>query len=213
LRCVACRNDTDCSDDAPHCDRSGDEPACVECRSSDDCTSDERPVCVGGTCVPCTSDAQCADRSDTPDCNEETGRCVACTPETEVERCGAFSCSRITHTCTGTRRGHQDTCDPCEADSECISGRRCVLHTFMGTDVGYFCFLDATDGGCGDTDPTRRPYRTRRELTSIDGVRSTYCMPPATTTCQGIGDTQGRACTTDSDCGVEGLDDGYCPTV
>ena len=99
------------------------------------------------------------------------------------------------------------TCTP----SLCSDGGG-VLHTFMGTDVGYFCFLDATDGGCGDTDPTRRPYSTRRELTSIDGVRSTYCMPPATTTCQGIGDTQSSTCTTDSDCGVEGLDDGYCPT-
>jgi hypothetical protein len=88
-----------------------------------------------------------------------------------------------------------------------------VLHTFAGTDVGYFCFLDSAMGGCGDTDSARRPYRTRSELTSIDGVTATYCMPPVTTTCQGIRDTQSESCTMDSECGEPGLDDGYCPLL
>lgn len=41
----------------------------------------------------------------------------------------------------------------------------------------------------------------------------TYCMPPTTTTCEGIRDTQSVSCTMDSECGIDGLDDGYCPLV
>lgn len=212
-RCVACRDDDDCDAAAPHCDRSGADPLCIECLASDECADAETPACIAGTCAPCAADEQCAAHAATPDCDEASGRCVACTRETEATRCGAFSCSSLTHTCTTTTRGNQDTCDPCEADSECAIGRRCVQHTFMGTDVGYFCFLDSSMGGCGDTDTARRPYSTRTELTSIDGATATYCMPPTTTTCEGIRDTRSVSCTMDSECGVDGLDDGYCPLV
>jgi hypothetical protein len=149
----------------------------------------------------------------TPVCNETSATCVACTADTESARCGAFSCRQSDGTCTTTTRATLDTCDPCEADSECATGRRCVEHVFMGTSTGSFCFLDASTGGCGDTDGTRRPYRTRTMLTSVDGVTATYCMPPVSTTCTGIRDTQSKSCTTSEMCGEDSLADGYCPTI
>lgn len=190
-----------------------DAGECVGCLTDNDC-SNPTPVCNEGTCTGCTAHADCAERDDDAlSCDASTGRCEACTPDTEEERCGPFSCSSVTLTCTTTMRGNQDTCDSCEADSECASGRKCVMHTFDGTEVGYFCFLDSADGGCGDSDMARRPYRTRVELTSIDGIEATYCMPPVTTTCEGIRDTQSTSCTMDSECGADELSDGYCPNV
>lgn len=195
----------------PLCDPSTN--TCAQCLAPTDCPEVDAPACVEGACGPCTDDLQCADRAATPVCDEASGRCVACTADTEVTECGSFSCSLLTNECTTTDRASLDTCDACEADSECAAGRRCVLHTFEGADVGHFCFLDASMGGCGDTDMTRRPYRTRTELDSIDGVTATYCMPPVTTTCQGIRDTQSETCALDTDCGEDGLDDGYCPLI
>ena len=51
------------------------------------------------------------------------------------------------------------------------------------------------------------------ELSSIDGVEQHYCLPPSSTTCQGIKDTRNIVCTTSDDCGLPELDDGDCPEV
>ncbi|RLB54155.1 MAG: hypothetical protein DRJ42_09880, partial [Deltaproteobacteria bacterium] len=115
-------------------------------------------------------------------------------------------------TCTSTMRT-ADTCDACTSDAECLAGRRCVDHVFGGTSVGTFCFLDSADGGCGDTDAARRPYSTVVTLMSVDGWMTDYCMPPTTTTCQGIADARNVACSLDTDCGVVDVADGYCPTA
>lgn len=172
--------------------------------------------CLGDTPLCNEDSGQCVDCNTTDDCDDgvcdlTAHRCVECTRETEEEQCGQFSCSSLTQTCTTTLRGNRDTCDPCEADSECITGRRCVLHTFAGDEVGHFCFLEQGTVGCGNTVPERRPYRRPVDLTSIDNVDATYCLPPVTTTCQGIRDTQSKACDASDECGVEGLNDGYCP--
>jgi hypothetical protein len=109
-------------------------------------------------------------------------------------------------------RGSRVTCRSCEADSECVAGDRCVRQVFAGVDLGGFCFLDAA-GGCGNTVSALRPYSTPTELTSVDGVTASYCMPPTTTTCAGIRDARSIPCTTSADCGAPDLDDGYCPTA
>ena len=200
-----------CMGSTPHCDTATD--TCVACLAATDCASPTAAVC-GAThaCGPCTQDADCTRLTATPVCDESRGACVACTGDTEAAQCGTHSCRRSDGTCTTTVRGSRDVCDSCEADSECATGRRCVSHVFMGTDVGSYCFLDAT-GGCGDTVATLRPYRTHAMLTSIDGVAAMYCMPPTSTTCQGIADTQSVSCTTDDMCGLTGQDDGICPTT
>ena len=208
--CVGCVDRGDCAAPTPACVMN----ECVACDAASDCTAVGASRCDATTnaCAACAADADCTHLSATPVCDEGRGTCVACTGDTEAARCGANSCRRSDGVCTGTARGSRDVCDSCEADSECVTGRRCVNHVFGGTDLGGFCFLDAT-GGCGDTVSALRPYRTPTELTSVDGALATYCMPPTSTTCAGIRDTQSTTCTTSSDCGVVGLDDGYCPAM
>lgn len=230
--CVGCRDATDCAgnldacvgracvgcDDRADCVDDVGLPACVSntcrgCADSTDCGAAAAVCSATNTCALCTADADCTRLGATPVCDETRGACVACTGDTEAARCAMSSCRRSDGTCTTRRRGISGTCDSCEADSECITGLRCVRHTFAGTDTGSFCFFDASVGGCGDTNLTRRPYSTRALLSSIDGVAATYCMPPITTTCQGRRDTQSVVCTMDSECGVSALADGFCPSA
>lgn len=211
--CVGCLVNDDCADNPNGTLCDADEKKCVECLELGDCTELTASACTEGQCAKCTDDDHCERFMDTPVCELDSGTCVACTKETEEERCGDYSCSSLTHTCTGKKVGLLDACDACEADSECATGRKCLKQTFSGTDVGYFCFVDQAAEACGNTDATKRPYRNPTELTSIDGATATYCMPPTTTTCQGIRDTQNVSCTTDADCGVDDLNDGYCPTI
>ena len=211
--CVGCDDRLDCMDDMGL-------PACVgntcrQCDANTDCGSITSARCDLGmnTCARCMADTDCTRFGGTPVCDEGRGVCVQCTGDTEATRCGMNSCRRSDGTCTTQRRGLLGVCDSCEADSECSAGRRCVRHVFSGTDLGSFCFIDASMGGCGDTDTTRRPYRTRAPLTSIDGVAATYCMPPATTTCEGIRDTQNQICSASTECGDSRVADGFCPST
>ncbi len=211
-KCVGCLVDDDCKEGgATLCDAAS--KTCVECLAATDCTDVTKAACLDGECSSCAQDADCARLSETPVCDEPSGSCVACTKDKEEELCGEFSCSSLTHTCTETKRGIRDVCDPCESDSECATGRRCVQQVFGSTEVGHFCFFDQAQGGCGDTVPARKPYRTKLEATSIDEVPGTFCLPPTSTTCQGIRDTQSKTCSQDTDCGVADVDDGYCPSV
>jgi hypothetical protein len=189
------------------------EGACAGCDDAADCGEADASRCDPSTneCAACALDEDCAHLTATPVCDEARGTCAACTADTEGARCGPNACIVATGTCGSRARGSQDTCDACEADSECAPGRRCLEHVFMGSSVGTFCLLDAA-GGCGDTDLTRRPYSTRREATSLGGEEATYCFPPVTTTCAGIRDTRSVACTADEMCGLPGVSDGYCPT-
>jgi hypothetical protein len=209
--CVGCDDRTDCMDDMglPACVSN----TCRQCDTNTDCGTVAAAHCDLGTntCGRCTADSDCTRFGGTPVCDEGRGVCVQCTGDTEAARCGANSCRRSDGTCTMQRRGILDACDTCQADSECITGRRCIRHVFSGIDMGSFCFLDAAVGGCGDSDTALRPYSTRTGLTSIDGVAATYCMPPTTTTCEGIRDTQGQVCGASTECGDPRVADGYCP--
>lgn len=202
-----------CDGATPFCD---DAKECVECLETTDCDDPTKSVCDEGACVGCEENADCERFADTPVCDEGSGACVECTPDTEAARCGDFTCSSLTNTCTNQEPGLLDACDACESDSQCAPDRMCVQHRFGvdETDVGYFCFLVKGATGCGDTVELRRPYRRSVEAISLDGsALETYCFPPATTTCEGIRDTQNKSCTQDSECGVPELNDGYCPTT
>jgi hypothetical protein len=210
-RCVQCDDMTDCSAVAmrPFCSARN---TCVACLDASGCTSVTASRCNTdtNTCTACVADTDCMHLAATPVCDETRGTCVQCTGDTEAARCGGNSCRRSDGVCTTTPRGSRDVCDACEADSECVSGQKCIRQMFGGTDLGGFCFIEAT-AGCGNTVTALRPYRSPTEATSVDGAAGTYCLPPTTTTCAGIRDTQSTTCTTDDDCGVAGLDDGYCP--
>jgi hypothetical protein len=205
-QCVECSDDEPC-DGAELCD----DGKCVECIEDARCADVEQAACIDGECSPCIDDVQCKRFKDTPVCDEASGTCVECTKDTEASRCDGKSCSSLTHTCTGRELHIRDVCDACESDSECAVARRCLKYTFEGTEVGYRCFEEAIEG-CGDADDAKRPYSHATELTSIDGVKTSYCLPPSATTCEGIRD-YGVACAADTACGVENLADGYCPVV
>ncbi len=212
-KCVACEEDLQCAgnDEGPYCDVAKGE--CVKCLEDGQCAATaETPVCDEKTrsCVQCVSDSDCKDE-ETPACHATSHQCVQCTKD-NFSACGDFACKLADSSCTDTERGILDACDACGADMECIEGRKCVMHTFDGEELGSYCFLEAAETGCGDVVVERRPYRTKLEATSVDGVSAEYCFPPVSTTCQGISDTQSKVCASDAVCGNEGLDDGYCPS-
>ncbi len=210
--CVECIG-TDASTCTDATDNACVAGACVGCDGPEDCAEVTASQCGGSNeCIACTSDPGCSHLTATPVCDEARGTCVACTTDTEATRCGANACIVATGVCGSVARNSRDTCDSCQADSECVTGRRCIDHVFGGSSVGTFCFLDAA-GGCGDTDMTLRPYSTRMEAMSLGGITATYCFPPATTTCAGIADARSTSCTLDSMCGLADVNDGYCPTV
>jgi hypothetical protein len=157
------------------------------------------------------ADSDCSHLGATPVCDEGRGVCVQCTGDTEAARCGANSCRRSDGTCTATMRGTIDVCEACEADSECVTGRRCVRTSFMGMSTGQQCYPDA-GGGCGDTVDAFRPFSVRTDATSVDGVRGAVCLLPNTTTCQALS-MVGRVCSADTDCGIAALSDGVCPSA
>lgn len=205
--CVACDDRADCVDDVglPACVGN----ACRQCDVNTDCGSSATPRCdlASSTCAACTADADCTRFGATPVCDEGRGVCVQCTGDTESTQCGMNSCRRSDGTCTDQRVGQLDSCDSCEADSECVAGQRCVRHVFSGTDTGTFCFADAAlVGGC-----VSAPFSQPVPLTSIDGTAATFCLPPVATTCRGIRDTRSVVCALDTQCGVSALSDGYCP--
>jgi hypothetical protein len=202
--CVACRDAGDCTAPAGMCV----EHECVECVGNADCTDPAASLCEDGACIGCEADTDCTHLAATSVCDETSSRCVECTLDSEGESCRGTSCRLSDHTCTETPTGSRATCTSCEADSECEMGGRCARQTFMGRELGPFCFLTAGPG-CGDTMPARRPYSSAVELTSIDGVAGELCMPP--TTCLALDHTRDLVCTRDDECGEPDLADGLCP--
>jgi hypothetical protein len=210
--CVQCLQRSDCAGSTPQCDISAQ--TCVECLQSSDCGDPLKARCDAEACKACTSDADCTRLTATPVCDEGRGACVECTADTEASQCGAKACKRATGTCTLVDRGARTACGECEADSECVTGAKCVLAPFGATTLGPYCFFDrTTNSGCADTVVAVRPYSQSLALTSIDGAMASYCLPPSTTTCPGIKDAILQSpCATDATvCGEPGLEDAVCP--
>jgi hypothetical protein len=214
--CVQCLGSGDCGGSTNVCDL--DSHNCVECLRQSDCTDPRKALCTDKTCGPCGADAQCTRLDATPVCDRAQGACVECTLASEADRCGSKACKLSTGTCTSVDRGTRTACSSCEADSECVNGARCVLQPFDTQSLGPFCFYDqATNTSCANASHTfLRPYSRDLALTSIDGAQATYCLPPPSTTCQGIADAiaqgtgGGKACLITEDCGEPGFSDGVC---
>ncbi len=219
-----------CASTSPACNVG----ACVECTANEQCLAAARPRCIvatggaldggagvdsgsaGGsanTCAACTESFCGASSKHCAVSGANSGACVECT---EDAHCGGRACNRRTNRCTTRSVASVDVCNVCEADTECMTGMRCVTHRFMGTDVGSYCFLVArsvTDGGpagCGEVDVALRPY-TMVAAASVDGTAGDHCLPPAFATCQSLTDLRNKTCSTNDECGLTGVDDGYCP--
>jgi hypothetical protein len=116
-------------------------------------------------------------------------------------------------------RGTRTACGECEADSECVTGTKCVLAPFGTAMLGPYCFfVDDATHDCANADTARRPYSQSLALTSIDGAMASYCLPPPSTTCKGLDDATaqgvngGKTCATADNCGESGLEDAVCPS-
>jgi hypothetical protein len=197
----------ECGGATPYCDAVNE--TCVACLEAAQCGSAEASRCEAGACVECEGDNDCDHIDGKARC--AAGECVACTTTTEEEDCGPKACNPVTKACGTIDRGSQGNCEPCEADSECgVSGDavlRCVPLEFQDAPHGSYCLIDKATA-TGMMCPRKFPSSLLAD--SVNGTAATYCSPVASlTTCEalvGFKDT----CTTDADCGAEGLADGLC---
>jgi hypothetical protein len=210
LPCGGCSANTDCPTDRPLCDAAG---LCVQCLANKDCSQPDAPICqADGTCqATCRSDRECARDAWSEDyCNLRSGQCVECLPGAlETSQCtNGRACDPGAFTCSGKTVGSVGVCEGCITDTECGVGLACVPTTFNGQPNGSFCLAVAGAAKCPEG------MSERLTATSASNYSATYCFPNQTvTTCEAVQAFGRRTCSTNSDCGAAGLDDGYCATA
>jgi hypothetical protein len=92
----------------------------------------------------------------------------------------------------------------------CGTNMKCIPMSFDGKSYGTFCaFTQSSRGRCSNA----RPYSQASSVRSVDGSSQSYCVPPASTTCQGVLDLTtpfgGKNCAGTNECGL-GMGDGIC---
>lgn len=188
-----------CAGATPFCDAS--TGACFACRTDGDCPTRAAPVCDEATraCARCSTNDDC-DRFDEV-CDAESGRCVECTAETEEQVCRGFSCHPAHSRCTMNLLGQTGRCSPCEADSECIAGSRCVDFQRHGdAPVERVCLPVPSNGACADSPRSfLSPYGYPTTVTAASGGTLQVCTPPSTCGAT-LAYLQRRSCTIASDC-------------
>ena len=217
--CGGCVNSGECArfEETPNCETGSGE--CVECVSNEQCAGEARASrCDVGsngsnTCVGCEEDGDCGLVAGKGACDPASQVCVECTSGNE-SACEGVCDTRpgnTQNTCTGLNAGSAGACLECVSDSHCPSGQRCVMNTFDGTEVGYYCLWKEGDPqGPASCFADQAPYLGRRvNVESVDGDVGTYCVL-RNTTCAGFGDYSSQSCNSDADCGEPGLDDGMC---
>jgi hypothetical protein len=206
-KCVACLGDVDCP--SGHCFE--EEQTCVECEADEDCDDRAAAHCdtASHRCVGCTSSTHCGHLSATRACDTTARRCVECNDDTT---CSGRSCIRTEHECSDVAVGSLSTCEACQADSMCGTNMKCIPMSFGNTTYGTYCaFTQASRGRCSNA----RPFSQVSTVRSVDGSSQSYCVPPASTTCEGVLDLTsirgGVDCVNDTDCGRPDIDDdGNC---
>jgi hypothetical protein len=199
-----------CSGATPYCKESTN--TCVECLQTEQCTDGTKSVCdtSTNTCVACNDNTQCSHIAGKGICDQ--GTCVGCTEATEAAACGGFYCDPAAKTCTTMPRGTLGSCRACTADAECAVGYRCVPMNFQGTArPGGYCLLVSSGSNCVE------PYSTllTRGSLSQPNDAKTFCgIAESLTTCEAVLHLiNNQGCTSDTDCGATGLNDGLCRTV
>jgi hypothetical protein len=227
--CVECVTGADCATGV--CDPSSH--ACVECQTSANCGLAGRARCdtSSGQCVECDA-AVHSELGVNPDCEHLDGKdvCVAgacreCSGEFRAA-CGSNLCderppldstsstSSTQFTCGDAKPASGFACKECVSDAQCQSNQACVLTTFLGAPVGYFCLYrqvgsegKAVVPSCGAQ--TLRPYGDLLVTESVSGEAGTFCAP-AKSTCPAIDDYRDKSCEVADDCGVPGVADATC---
>lgn len=217
--CVDCVEDEDC--DVGSRGAACVDNACVACDDNMDCTTVGASACGDdNTCGGCGDDMDCMHLAATPACDVPTTTCVECNSNADCTTANE-GCDLSTHTCEGYTPGDAALCEPCLADAHCMTGQVCAPTEFpvgSGTEVGNFCLwrLLAAAPGPDDDCLTVPPYRRIDGVTTVDGEEVDVCSPQVST-CAALGDFDGPACTergeADDACGIDGLDDGFCPAT
>lgn len=179
--------------------------ACVGCEGNADCAAPEASVCSdAGTCESCSGAADCAHVEGRPIC--DGGTCVACTTDNDTA-CGGTACGPD-GTCTGVAKASVQACRPCGADAECFDGHACVPMSFNGAPRTSAYCLPFNTGTCAA--PLAIASATR---SSVSGTIGSFCtINEALTTCEAV-EQYGNPCTSHTDCGAPGLDDGRCDPI
>lgn len=217
LVCAECYGSTGCSIEAPVCL----DGACVECTSDSDCGDSAAARCDLAThsCAPCEQSAQCAHLSGTNVCNTAAGTCVECTAA-ERTACGDHVCKTTPgedqFTCSTQSVGSIGGCHPCASDAACAEGHACVLETFNDGPSQWVC-LQQQGAGTGQVAScaANQPVTGTLTTASVDNVEGTFCRPKQTTCSAYLhygstGSGQGIWCTSNDDCGLPNVDDGWC---
>lgn len=211
-QCVECLENNDC--EAPTTLCNPEQQLCVECLGPSDCGDPQASFCDAGSCSPCQTNEDCAHLADTTVCDVGTGECVECTG-TDYASCGSneddepLVCNSLTRTCSEDQVEHgSNTCEPCVSDANCPLGQMCVLQTFDGQDVGYFCHWlegDTEYGAPAECFANGRPYVDQTvDAVSIDNQTADICGLRVST-CPARNDNS------DKDCAPEGIpDDSIC---
>ena len=197
---------------------------CVACLENSDCTDLAAPRCdtTDGTCQPCDDSSQCTGRVGTEVCataGAAAGSCVQCTLD-DATACSGNVCNARMGVCTTETPGDTPVCRPCVADAQCEPGMLCVDMMYGGSDVGSYCLwtIGAPSPGPAGDCTTARPYvQPMAGTESVDGMTATVCTL-ALTTCAAVSDFRtggrgGTSCELDGDpdqCGLDGEDDAAC---
>lgn len=220
--CVECFDDNGCDGGMnPGCF----DGQCVECTIDEHCKTPSASICdvATHTCVGCQALGDCAHLDSQTACDIENRVCVECTAAEDT--CGEKACQTVPgagqYTCTGVNKGQTGPCFECVGDTACLEGSNCVQDVYEGVDGGWRCLWREPNLGGGDTCPDLKVFDTRLEATSIDGAAGPFCYPNVTS-CQGYRDfgvgpvsgTEGQdTCLTNEDCGLPGVDDGFCVSI
>ncbi|MBK8173486.1 MAG: hypothetical protein IPK60_24560 [Sandaracinaceae bacterium] len=209
--CEECAIDDDC-DGNDHCDPASHE--CVQCFDNSQCGTPELARCdlTRHTCAACDDNSQCAGFATTPACVVGEG-CFECNRETRGLCNGGLDvCDATTHHCADRRVHSVERCGECVSDDDCAEDSVCAPMTFgsSSTPVGNFCLLRQSEAAGADcTTSANAPYTHPDTVLSLDGFAGSVCTLTLAT-CVAQNDYRVTTCTEDTDCGVEGLDDGYC---
>jgi hypothetical protein len=223
--CVECINNQACgaSSSRPGCF----DGTCVQCTEDAHCKDPSASVCDTSThtCVGCQAIGDCAHQTGTKTtaCDIEHRTCVECTAVEDT--CDDKACQTVPgddqYTCSDVNKGQTSPCFECVSDSACSAGSNCIRDTYEGTDGGWRCLKREPALGNGDTCADLKVFDTALETTSIDGVAGPYCHPRLTS-CQGYrhygegpvaGESGQDTCLSNEDCGLPGVDDGFCVSI
>ncbi|MCB9643340.1 MAG: hypothetical protein H6728_09715 [Myxococcales bacterium] len=188
-KCVECKTNSNCTTD-PTKTVCGADGSCVGCAANTDCKTAGKTVCLASVCVQCTQDSHCSGATN--------------------------KCDLISNTCYNPAQPTQ--CQPCGANNSCATGHRCVQYRTQGSNTTRETMCAKTcqrDSDCAKGF-TCGPRIGQFDLTTVQGA----CYPAYSFSSGSSGNvryitctaltTQGKACTSNGQCGVSNFEDSYC---